>query len=242
MLELAIVFVGVYLAFVLQDFSEDLQEAREQDKIYRALKYELEGFRFLMPGQAAYATGVRNQMQTGLDNGRITDFSEWRFIAPQYDYQIIEYAINVQNSEIVDFALFERLKTLFTSIKRLESAEGQMMSMAQRYAAVPGGLGETDPFRLTREADNLANLKRFLVYMGDRINNLERVAEISSDVLVIVNEGLSEDVLREIEDALIRSQIHLFRSEQEAVATAGRFFPDFDPAEVRRIFDEHSGE
>ena len=111
MLELAIVFVGVYLAFVLQDFSEDLQEAREQDKIYRALKYELEGFRFLMPGQAAYATGVRNQMQTGLDNGRITDFSEWRFIAPQYDYQIIEYAINVQNSEIVDFALFERLKT-----------------------------------------------------------------------------------------------------------------------------------
>ncbi|MEM7362739.1 MAG: hypothetical protein AAF525_01840, partial [Pseudomonadota bacterium] len=221
-----------------QDFNEDLQESREQDKIYRALKYELEGFRFLMPGQAGYTTGIRNQMQRALGNGRVTDFSEWRFIAPQYDYQIIEYAINVQNSEIVDFALFERLKVLFTSIKRLEDAESHMMLMAQRYQAIPVSLDADSDFRRIREADNQANLKRFLVYMGDRINNLERVAEISGDVLSIVNEGLSQDVLLEIETELVRKQIHLLPSEEAAVVAAAQYFPGFDPDLVRAIFRE----
>ena len=61
LLELLIVFVGVYLAFLFQSYAEQAKIDKEKEKVLVSLKLELEEFRTSFPRFAEYQEGMVNE-------------------------------------------------------------------------------------------------------------------------------------------------------------------------------------
>lgn len=104
-LEFLIVFLGVYLAFLFQEYGEDRDLAVEREKILAGLKENLEYFRILFP---AFADAMQQQVgrwEAQIGEATYTDFSSWRFIQPQYDSKVVEYAL-AADAEIIDFETY----------------------------------------------------------------------------------------------------------------------------------------
>jgi hypothetical protein len=90
LLEFLIVFLGVYLAFLFQEYGEDRDLAVEREKILVGLKEDLEYFRIFFPTFAASMEGSIREWEGLIEQGSYRDFSSWRFIQPQYDYTGVE--------------------------------------------------------------------------------------------------------------------------------------------------------
>ena len=60
LVDLLVVIIGVYIAFLIQSSTEEKRDKREQIKVLSGLKYELEVFRIQFPGRAKYANNLVN--------------------------------------------------------------------------------------------------------------------------------------------------------------------------------------
>lgn len=239
-LELLVVFVGVYLAFLFQSYNEKAKVEKEQEKVFSSLKSELEFFRVRMPGRAGYTRGMWDKLKAIERNGEYTDFAGWRFLEPQYDYQVIEYAINLEGGEIIDFELFDKLRDLYSSIKRLEHAERLMMEMAQRYESVPETLSRSIPEVALKHAGNYENFGRLLLFMQDRGGDQLEVAEKAKACLQLINARMNAEARRSIEVELIKAQMGLFDNPEDAIKEAKMVFPDFSAEEIEELYREFS--
>lgn len=237
-LELLIVFIGVYLAFLFQNYNEQRKQDREKEKVYAALKYELEFFRTQLPGRSTYTMRRWRELKKDYDSKTYANFSDWRFIQPQYDYKIIEYAIDTKNSEIVDFKLYNQLQTLYTRIKRLENAENLIMEMAQRYKRLPTGVPDSHPEVRARIADNYENFGRFLRFMRDRGQNQGRVARDAANTLEIINELMDPEIRKTIETELIESEIGDQKDFDSAWDMVQELFPNFTKEEIENLYNK----
>ena len=237
-LELVIVFIGVYLAFLLQTFNESRKEQKEAEKVYTALKYELEYFRVKLPGMAVYSRNQRRDLRKIYREGNYNFFGNWRFIAPQYQYGIVEYASNLQNNNIVDFQLYDELQDLYNFIQRLEHAESLIMEISQKYQAIPDGLSKSSETYQLRYADNMTNFNRYITFVADRANNLTMVARSAQRCLDVINPRLDAKKRKEIEAALIRQEIRDFGTIEEAVPEGLRMFPDFTEEEMKALYEQ----
>lgn len=236
--ELLIVFIGVYMAFLFQNYGEERKEDKERQRIFAALKIELEHFRVVMDGRATFTLNRYRDLRAVLNRGEYTDFSDWRFLEPQYAYQVIEYAINHQNTDIIDFDIFKSLQVLHSTIKRLEHAERMVMEMAQRYKPIPANMPKSDPLTMALEAENLRNFGRFMIFFRDRGNNQRLVARESVDCLELINKNMDQSSRKLIERDLILSQINDVKSVEEAIETVKGLFPNFTEQEVRDMYNE----
>ncbi len=237
-LELLIVFIGVYLAFLFQSYGESRREDRERARVIEALKTELEFYRVIMPGRASYSRKTFLEQRKVSQRGEYTDYSDWRFLEPQYNYQVVEYAINHQNANIVDFELYDRLQGLYTTIKRLEHAERLMMEMAQRYKSVPKEMPANDPLTIARHADNLANYDRFLIFLRDRAQDQMLVSRKATNCLELINEQLDPERKKKLEKELALGQLDKKDTWEEVLEQVQEIFPDFTESEIREIFNE----
>lgn len=240
-LELLIVFVGVYLAFLFQSYGEDRKEERERQRIFVALKTELEFFRVIMPGRAGYSKGVYDELKEVHDNGKYRDFSGWRFLEPQYAYQVVQYSINHQNSDLIDFATFQRLQILYANIKRLEQAERLMMQMAHRYKLITSEMPEKDPLTISMKAENFQNFKRLISYLKHRAEDQLLVSRQAADCLELINESMDQDKRKEVETGLILRRIDKDAALEDVLKEVSKIFPNFTEEEIGQIYKELQG-
>lgn len=237
-LELVIVFIGVYLAFLFQSYNEQKKQDREKEKVYSALKYELEYFRTMLPGRSTHMRGVWRDLRKEYQAGEYSDFSDWRFIEPQYEYKIVEYAISSDNTELVDFRLYNQLQRLYSTIKRLEHAERLMMTMAQRYKPLPTKVPDAHPEVRTRIADNYHVFGRLILFMRDRANNLALVARESAKCLETINQLMDPETRKKVETELLSIESKDYDDEQRFVERAIELFPDFTESELKSIYQQ----
>ncbi|MEQ9405303.1 MAG: hypothetical protein RIM99_17070 [Cyclobacteriaceae bacterium] len=238
LVDLLMIIVGVYCAFLIQQYSEGQRIQKEKEKIYSALKYELENFRIFMPGQSSYAASNVEKWREISSNGSYDNFSDWIFIQPQHTYQIIEYAIGIQDNNIVDFQLYNTLQRLYVTVKSLEHAERLIMETSQKYLLVTKNMGSIQVE--VRNMDNLENFKRFIRFSDSRAASLMRVATISVEALEIINERIGETKRLELERNLIASQITSLGQKERAVAAVKQHFPHFTKEELEEIYDENA--
>lgn len=239
-MELLIVFIGVYLAFLLQGYNEGIKEDQEKAKVFSSLKYELENFRLLLPGRAGFASNLQQSLLARYRKNEFTDYGDWRFIEPQYEYQIVEYTIGLENTNIVDFQLYDKLQALHTVIKKLEHAERLLMQTAQRYQSMPEALPRNSNEYIARYGDNLLNFRRFITLMGDRASNLADVAEKSEACLEVINRLMDPKTRKEIETDLISRYARDFGSLEEVVPKIQKYFTGFTAEEIERLYNEPS--
>jgi len=236
--DLIIVIIGVYTAFLIQNYSERAQDERERDKVLTALKYELEAFRLQFPIFADYMDNYNDRIK---DQEEIR-FGGWRYIEPQYAYQIVEYSINLENNEIIDFELYNVLQTLFVRIKQLEHVERLIMDYSGRYKLQIKGLASDHPSNLEIAAENSSNQEYFKLYISSRPESLRRVAEVSRDALVIIDQYLGVERSREIEIEILRDNVDKIanwgETIDEAINTLDGLFPKLTAQEIRDIYNE----
>lgn len=236
-IDLIIVIIGVYCAFLIQSSAEDRKMEVEKEKIMSALKFELEFFRIEMPGRGGFSEGQAKEWKSILDSGSYQDLTSWRFIEPQYNYQVIEHAINHQNSEIIDFDLYDALQRLFVEIKRIEYAERLMTQVAMEFQTIPSNLPKGSAAYGEMWAGNYDSFRRMIQFMFDRSGNQVRLGAESQAALELVNDRLSPERRKEIEREMIVNNLHRVKSEEQAVGLLKQLFPGFEEKEVREIYN-----
>ncbi|WP_436517675.1 hypothetical protein [Ekhidna sp. To15] len=234
--DLLIVIIGVYCAFLIQNYAENEKNLKERDRVVSALKYEIEAFRFQMTQISGGMVGYSKQLNNVLQQGSYGNFSDYRFIEPQYDYQTIEYALNLQNSEIIDFELYNVLQSLFVEIKKIEHVERLLTETSRRYKTIPSNISkETVEYKLTW-TENYDNFDRFVTLITDRGEIASRIATASEGALPLINERLGIQKSRAVERELIIRNMGLAKNEQEAVFLVKTYFPDFTEEEIRELY------
>jgi hypothetical protein len=238
LIELVVVFLGVYFAFVLNNLKENNDTKKEQQKVYAALKRELEYFRIYFPGRAGYN---EKQVEDFIALARTEDspdFSDWRFTQPQYNYQVIDYAINIRNSEIIDFELYIALQQLYGNLQRLENTEKQITITSAAYRSVSQDLNPSSLEYLGRVGDNRIKLRRFIQFMQDRARNLSETAKASDETLTILNERMGFELRNKIELDLIKEQIEQSGDKKSVIPLVKKYFPHISESEIRRLISQ----
>ena len=233
--DLCIVIIGVYTAYLIQTYSQSEQVKKEKEEVLASLKVELEIFRNRMPKFASWTDNYYNRIKERQD----VVFSGWRYSEPQYSYQILEYAINAQNTEIIDFKLYDELRKIYAAIKQLEYSERSITEVSKKYLSIIPELSVTHPENLSRKTDNLTNLASFKTAIQDRSNDLKRVFETTLVGLDIINDQLRPELRKEIEKSLIIANLGDVESVEEAIKVAKQVFPVFTAEEIREIYEQN---
>ncbi len=237
-IDLLIVIIGVYCAFLIQNYAQDNKNDKERSRLLSAVKIELEVFRYRMYQTALGMQSDLVQLRDIQADGRYSDFLNYRYIEPQYDYQTIQYALNLQNSEIVDFELYNALQSIYVEVKKIEHAERLLTQTSRKYRSIPTSLDKNEKEYLLLDRENKDNFMRFIVLIEDRAVTAGRIAKASADVLPMVDGLLGDNVAVEIEKELIADHLDLVDSEEEAVALAKKYFPKLAEEDVRKIYRE----
>lgn len=222
-LELLIVFVGVYLAFLFQSYAEDNKIDKEKEKVLVGLKLELEEFRTSFNRFADYQEGKVEEWDSLLAINEVGTFYSWRYIEPQYNFMIIEYALDQKGTDIVDFDLYSQLSKLYGEIKKLEHSERLMTELGMHYNLISDSLDKNSQEALNLKAENRFNFFKFKGFANDRVGILRRVAKTSSEIIEIINGELGEEKTREVDIRLLKTYLK------------GGMEMDF----LREIFSEH---
>lgn len=258
LLELLIVFLGVYLAFYFQNRSEERKIAVEKEKVMVGLKEDLEYFRIAFPGFVANTQDVIRRWDEKLEAGIYEDFSSWRFIQPQYDYKVVEYALNA-DAEVVDFELNSALSQLYLELEKLQEAERLITEIAMRYQAVPelaaqsasasesASGSEITPGSDTTAAllhmarmNNHLNLQRLRDRSRDRVEIMQRIVAVSESNLEDINATFTPQQLEDIELMLIGRVLALSepKGRDALLGFLKQGFPHLTEARMRAALDD----
>ncbi len=181
-LDLIIVITGVTIAFLLNNWNTQKSERAERTKILTSLQGELRSMQKIFPGMADYQLKLSKSWDSLHSLGHHSDFHHYYYLQPQYNYSVIEYAINTRNSAIVDFRLHEQLLLLYQNIKMLEESEVYMTRIALEYRP------NEDSDLVTKA--NLFLFDRFIGFSRNRANSLRRANKAASDILAIIDHEI----------------------------------------------------
>ena len=198
LLELVVVFIGVYLAFLFNSYNERVKNEKEREKVLISLKKEIDKFRLSAPLNAEGQSNVLNKWREAYKEGELVRFDNWRFLEPQYNFQVIEYAINQSGTDIIEFELFRAVSELYREIKQLEHSERMMTTRSGQYKIIPEGLSKNSENYMLLAAENKFNLQRMIAAAFDRVNNLNQVAQWADDISILINERITIDQQNEV--------------------------------------------
>lgn len=202
-IELLVVFLGVYGAFALQDYSERRKLDAERRKVLVGVKEDLEYFRIFFPGFTARDLIVERAQLVA--EGRYRDYSDWRFLQPQYDYTALEYALDA-GVGVVDYELNSGLAGIYQELQKLRHAEELMTRLAMAYRPIPPNAPPEPEIQLAHEA-NLNGFALLNQRAEDRAEIMDRVARLSAEVLEDVDRRFAPGTLRQVELELIRERL-----------------------------------
>lgn len=179
LLDLIIVITGVSVAFLLNGWSEHTKEVAEREKVMLSLQMEINDMLEHFPSMAVYQERMNKTWDSLLKVGNISDFNFYYYLQPQYNYTVIEYAIDTRNSDIVNFQLHEQLLKLHRRIKMLEQAEVYMTNIALQYQATDN--------KEKQSAQNLFLFNRFIGFSKNRANIIKHIHELAKETDAMIN-------------------------------------------------------
>ncbi len=242
LVDLIIVILGVYGAFLIQQYATTERTLKEREEIISSLKYELEFFRVQMPGKSWYSNNQATKWRQMRNEGTYEDYSDWRFVEPQYNYSVVQYALDIQDTDIISFDLNNALYKVYRQVTRIENIERTMTQLGFRYQSIPAEAKKgTIEYEIIWNR-NYDDFKRLGWAMSDRSKDQALLAEESAKALSIVNDQLKPINKRRIEEDLIIEYVdELVKNEEEAVVAVAEVFPDFTEEEIRIMYQKAIG-
>ena len=239
LIDLLVVVCGVYMAFYLSDSSEQFKINKRSERTLRSLKIELEQMRVFFPGQAGYMNSEIQRWDSLYQEGQWIDYYNWRYLQPQYNYTVLEYAINERETDVLDFTLYKSLLDLYRNIRQLEESERYMTELGLEYTI--GVFQPSDDPAIQRLRDqNLFHFLKFIGFARDRASSLMQVADLATISLDQINKKFSKrelvDITVEMIQVLVsRSNINFTPEIVEEILQSD--FAYFTEAERETILD-----
>jgi hypothetical protein len=234
-LELLVVFVGVYLAFLFQSYSENQKVNQEKYKVLISLKKELEQFRMDFPGNAEFQRDMIVEWDSLTKINQLPDYYNWRYLEPQYNFKVIEYAINTEGTDILDFELYEGLLNLYGDITKVQNAERVMTDFAGRHNRIPSGLIENQEIKLLK-AQNRFSFSKFRTGARDRAGALTRVAKTATKLVRKINEELGPQKTQEVDSDLLRYYYDSGVDREYIIETFVKYFSSYSEDFIKEKF------
>ena len=122
--------------------------------------------------------------------GTYDDFSDWKFIEPQYNFQVLALAIDIQDNEIISFDLNQALQGVYRQVKRVEYAEGRLTQLGLRYQTIPNQVKEGTIEYVIIWQKNYDDFGRLVRTMVLRTENQQLLSDQSSRALDILSTQL----------------------------------------------------
>ncbi|MFY0591477.1 hypothetical protein [Roseivirga sp.] len=237
-LELLIVFIGVYLAFLFQGYAENTKIDKEKEKVLVGLKLELEEFRTGFQRFADFQGEKVKEWDSLFRAKEVATYYDWRYIEPQYNFKIIEYALNQKGTDIVTFELYTKLSELYVEIKKLEYTERLMTELALNYNIIPNDLDRTKGQGAILAAQNRFHFYKFKNFARDRTGELRRVWKESSEAIVMINEELGPKKIKEVEMALLEKYLTGGVKIEFVKEIFDEYFPNYTEADFQEMVDQ----
>lgn len=237
-LELLIVFIGVYLAFILQSFAEGSKMDKEKEKVLIGLKLELEEFRTGFNRFADFQEDKVKEWDSLFAIEKVGDYYGWRYIEPQYNFSIIEYALDLKGTDIVDFDLYDDLSKIYSEIKKLEHAERLMTELGMQYKIISGSLDPSSQMAKNLAAENRFHFFKFKGFARDRVGILRRAANYSQDLLETINSELGPERVREVEFRLLKKYLEAGVDIPFLKEIFAESFPHYSEEEFNQMVEE----
>lgn len=239
--ELLIVFIGVYLAFFLSSLQEANKREAEQLKVLSSLKLEMERFRIQFPEFAHHQEAKIKEWKADYQKGKVSSFYTYRFIQPQYEYEVLEYAIDEQESQIIDFDLFNALRSCLAEIRRLEDAENRMTELALQYQPVPDGLRRSEAGQIHMNR-NFFLFERFILFSTGRAGILRDLAKVAASTVELINTRLPAKRKKEVEIQLVKTYVEKMEIGKndlhQLLDMSNAYFPDLSQEEIEELLSE----
>ncbi len=237
--ELIVVFVGVYLAFVLSNYSENQKIELQKKKILISLKSELAFMMGMYPGMAQYQEKMVKNWKDSLKQNIIDDFFEYRYVQPQYNYMVLEYAINGRETGVVEFSLYKKLLHVYQAIKQVEYAEEKMTEFGAQYH--PIAESHSRDYNSPVFLHNQFLFSRFIVFANDRAGILRRIASSAAEVLIQIDSKFTVEELAAIEKEILTDYFSSRQGrmrEEDVYEYAKGMFPKMSEARIREIIGQ----
>ncbi|OEK06879.1 hypothetical protein [Roseivirga misakiensis] len=237
-LELLIVFIGVYLAFLFQGYAEKTNIKKEKEKVLVGLKLELEEFRTGFERFADFQSGKVKEWDSLFRVGEVATYYDWRYIEPQYNFTIIEYALNQKGTDIVSFELYTMLSQIYLEIKKLEHTERLLTELGMKYNIIPNDLDKTKGQGAILAAENRFHFYKFKNFSRDRAGELRRVWQASSEVIKLINEEIGPEKARVVDTALLEKYVSLGVEIDFIKELFDQYFPQYSDEDFQQMLDE----
>ncbi len=237
-LELLIVFVGVYLAFLFQSYSEQGKIDKEKEKVLVSLKLELEEFRTSFPRFADYQKEMVEEWDSLFAINKLGTYYTWRYLEPQYNFKVIEYAINQEGTDVIDFELYESLSKLHAEIKQLEQAERYMTQIGFDHVNIPLSMDENSQQYRIMYNQNRFNFYKFIDFAKMRTGSLRRVSRRSNELVEKINQVLGDEKTKEVDFMLLDKYLEAKVDTSIILSIYDEFFPQYSREEFMEAFEE----
>lgn len=230
-LELLVVFIGVYMAFLFQKYGENQKLQKEKDKVLTSLKLELEEFRTSFPRFSDFQKEKTDEWDSLFAIQEVADYYNWRYYEPQYNIRIIEYALNQEGTDVVNFEIYDQLSKLHARIKQLEFAERKMTQFGEQYQLIPNALPNNSTERSIMKAENRFTFYKFITAAKSRTRSLKDVSEEAAEILVQINDELGPKKAREADMLLLKKYVEADVDADFVKSIFLEFFPQYSEAE-----------
>ena len=237
-LELLVVFIGVYLAFLFQGYAEGQKINKEKLKVLSGLKLEIEEFRISFEGYANYQDKKVKEWDSIFANNEVAQYYGWRYLEPQYDFKIIEYALNQEGTDAISFDLYAKLSDLYSSIKKLEHAERLMTELGMKYNLIPQSLDSNSSEIKLLAAENRFNFYKFTAFARDRASALHRIGRDSEEIVNMINKELGPKEAERVEFNLLKKYVDAKVDRDFLEETFGTSFPKYSKERLNEMIEE----
>lgn len=181
--ELLIVFIGVYLAFLLAQFDQGRRMDERRDRVLGLLKEGVVYYEELFSGFVLYHDSHNASFREDLDKGVIQDYADQTYVAPQYPIEVVNYLITSESFDVFDAELYLPLTSYANALERIMYVEEKLTELAEGFN--PAAASSDDP--VLRESQ-LQNAARYLRYMDLRRSISGELARKSSELLALIDD------------------------------------------------------
>lgn len=172
-LELMIVFVGVYAAFMLNDYRAERQRAEQRAHVVELMRVGIERYEKLFGGFALRHANANSEFRDQLARGEIPRFRDSFFVAPQYPIEVIDRVVTAEGYGVFPLDIYVLLVEFLGDMRRIMHTEEKLTLLAEASLPLPAEAHEDYDWIRARQRERA---ERHLLYMEARREISARLA------------------------------------------------------------------
>ncbi|MEQ9302324.1 MAG: hypothetical protein RJQ14_00300, partial [Marinoscillum sp.] len=132
-LDLVIVFIGVYTAFYFSEIKARNARVAEGEKVIGLLELGIDRYEKAFASFADYHETHNASFKERLDNDVIPDYSSTFYPAPQYPVDVITHILTRESYQVFSIDFYVPLTAFANALERMMYVEEKLVLLAERY-------------------------------------------------------------------------------------------------------------